>query len=70
VRSEGTNGTYEYNTKLQEAVGASCFVLFPMYDLDERGEASSKHEKEISSEYQNLSAIQKIKYLDTLCWHS
>jgi len=35
-----------------------------MYDLDERGEASSKHENEISSEYQNFSAIRKIKYLD------
>ena len=54
VRWEGTNGTY--NRKWQEAVGnsitwASCFVLFPTYDLDERVEASSKHENEISNEY-------------------
>jgi hypothetical protein len=55
VRLEEANGTN--NRKWQEAEGnsitwASCFVLFPTYDLDERGEASSKHEKEISTEYQ------------------
>jgi len=41
-----------------------------MYDLDERGEASSKHENEISSEYHSLSAIRKTKYLDIFCWDS